>query len=177
MDLDPNEVRRYLDLASNAPNSDSKGKAYEALAVYLFDLIPGCITEPNVTSVFRTDQVDVAVGNPRLAEGLPILPTAMLVECKDWELPVDSKSVGYFMNILAGRGVELGVLIAANGITGDLADMTNAHALGLAASPRGVKVVVITSDEIAGLESTEQFTELLTRRYLRAIATGAIGAP
>jgi hypothetical protein len=98
-------------------------------------------------------------------------------ECKHWDKPVDSGTVGYFMNILAGRGIELGVLVAASGITGDRDDLTNAHALGLHGSPRAVKVVVITTDDVIGLQSVGDFIELLHRRYLRSFATGAIGVP
>jgi hypothetical protein len=101
----------------------------------------------------------------------------ILVECKDWNKPVDSSAVGYFMNILAGRGIELGVLVAANGITGNRDDLTNAHALGFHGSPRGIKVVVITTDDIISLQSVDDFVELLHRRYLRSFATGAIGIP
>jgi hypothetical protein len=162
--------------AAAAPHTDAQGKAYEALAAYLFAKVPGCIVERDVTNVFSTEQIDVAVGNIRAADGLPLLPNVLLVECKDWSQPVDSKTVGYFINILAGRGVELGILIAANGITGE-GDFKNAHALGFAAAPRGIKVLVITTADIRALTSVEDFGELLTSRYLRAVATGTIGLP
>lgn len=81
------------------------------------------------------------------------------------------------MNILAGRGVELGILVAANGITGNRDDLTNAHALGLHGSPEGLKVVVITTEDIANLQTVADFIELLHRRYLLAYAAGAIGVP
>jgi Restriction endonuclease len=106
-----------------------------ALAVHLFEAIPGCFAERGTISFFGAEQIDIAVGNPRLPDGLPLLPTVLLVECKDWARPVDSKTVGYFINILANRSVEAGVLIAANGITGDPEELSQARlalgALGL----------------------------------------------
>jgi restriction endonuclease len=177
MTLEPTAIRRYLTEAKTASTSDAKGKLYEELVRYLFEGVPGCIAERNLTNVFRTEQVDVAVGNARLKDGLWLLPHVILAECKDWDKPVDSSTVGYFMSILAGRGIELGVLVAANGITGDREDLTNAHALGLHASPRGIKLIVITSDDIDGLQSVDEFIELLHRRYLKSFATGAIGVP
>ncbi len=177
MALEPRVIRRYLTDAKAAETSDAKGKLYEELVRYLFESIPGCIAERNLTNVFRTEQIDVAVGNARLDHGLWLLPHVVLVECKDWDKPVDSGTVGYFMNILAGRGIELGVLVAANGITGDREDLTNAHALGLHGSPRAIKIVVITSEDIVSLKSIDDFVELLHRRYLRSFATGAIGVP
>jgi hypothetical protein len=177
MALEPATIRRYLTDARAAETSDAKGKLYEELVEYLFEGVPGCIAERNLTNVFRAEQIDVAVGNGRFGDGLWLLPHVVLVECKDWDKPVDSSTVGYFMNILAGRGIELGVLVAANGITGNRDDLTNAHALGLHGSPRGIKVVVITAEDIASLQSVGDFVELLHRRYLRSCATGAIGVP
>jgi hypothetical protein len=177
MTLDPAVIRRYLSDAEAAATSDAKGKLYEELVRHLFEAVPGCIAERNLTNVFRTEQIDVAVGNARLAGGIWLLPHVILVECKDWDKPVDSGTVGYFMNILAGRGIELGVLVAANGITGDHDDLTSAHALGLHGSPRGIKIVVITTEDIASLQSVDDFVEMLHRRYLRSFAIGAIGVP
>ncbi len=177
MTLDPAVIRRYLTDTGMAATSDAKGKLYEELVKYLFEAVPGCIAERNLTNVFRTEQIDVAVGNARLGDGIWLLPHVILVECKDWNKPVDSGTVGYFMNILAGRGIELGVLVAANGITGDRDDLTNAHALGLHGSPRGIKIVIVTTEDLAGLRSVGDFVELLHRRYLGSFATGAIGVP
>ena len=177
MTLDPAVIRQYLTAANAAATSDAKGKLYEELVMYLFEAVPGCIAERNLTNVFRTEQIDVAVGNAQHGDGLCLLPHVILVECKYWDKPVDSGTVGYFMNIVVGRGVELGVLVAANGITGDRDDLTSAHALGLHASPRAIKVIVITTEDIGSLQSVDDFVELLHRRYLRAFATGTIGVP
>jgi hypothetical protein len=177
MTLQPAVIRRYLTDAAAAVTSDANGKLYEELVKYLFEAVPGCIAEPNLTNVFRTEQIDIAVGNARPGDGFWLLPHVILVECKHWDKPVDSSTVGYFMNILAGRGIDLGILVAANGITGDPDDLTSAHALGLHGSPRAVKIVVITTEDIASLNSVRDFVELLHRRYLRSFATGTIGAP
>jgi hypothetical protein len=84
MGLDPVVVRRYLHDAAAGTTTDAQGKAYEALAVYLFECVPGCFTERDIISFFGSEQIDVGVGNPRLPEGLALLPTAVIVECKGW---------------------------------------------------------------------------------------------
>lgn len=175
MDICSAEIRRLLDAVSSAADTDAKGKGYEELAIYLFECVPGCATVRDTISVFRSEQIDVAVGNAQHPDGLPILPRAIIVECKAWSRPVDSCTVGYFINILTNRSAELGILIAANGITGDPAELTNAHALGPPALARGIKVLVIDTADVDRLTCTEDFTNLLTRRYLRAFASGGIG--
>ncbi|HYT91769.1 MAG TPA: restriction endonuclease [Gemmataceae bacterium] len=177
MELDPGEVRQYLHAAAVAVSTDQQGKAYEALAAYLFDCIPGCFTERNASSFFDAEQIDIGVGNDRVPDGLSVLPPVVLVECKDWAKPVDSRTVGYFVNILTNRSVEAGILIAANGITGDPHELTNAHALGVSAMARGIKILIVTTAEIEALTCTIDLTRLLKRRYLRAIMRGGMGVP
>jgi len=177
MGVDPEAVRGYLHAAAAGPTADAQGKAYEALAVHLFEAIPGCFAERDIVSFFGAEQIDIAVGNPRLPDGLPLLPTVLLVECKDWARPVDSKTVGYFINILANRSVETGILIAANGVTGDPEELSRAHALGISAVARGIKLLIMTTAEIQNLTCTADLTGLLNRRYLRAITSGGLGTP
>ena len=177
MKFETARIRKYIADAEASTTSDAKGKLYEELVQYLFEAVPGCIAERNLTNVFRTEQIDVAVGNAQSGDGLWLLPHVILAECKNWTQVVDSNTVGYFMNTLAGRGVELGILIAANGITGDSEELTSAHAIGLHGSARGIKIVVITTDDICSLKSVGDFVELLHRRYLKCFATGAIGVP
>jgi hypothetical protein len=79
MTLEPTVIRRYLADADAAATPDAKGKLYEELVRYLFEGVPGCIAERNLTNVFRTEQIDVAVGNARLGDGLWLLPHVILV--------------------------------------------------------------------------------------------------
>ena len=177
MGLDAAQVAALLHTAATAGDTDAQGKAFEALAVYLFQSVEGCIVAHDVTNVFGTEQIDVAVGNGRHPNGLTLLPSVILVECKDWAQPVDSKTVGYFINILTNRSVEVGILIAANGITGNKEELTHAHALGIPALGRGIKLLVVTTDDIRSLTCSADFVELLHQRYLRAFASGSLGMP
>ncbi|MGW4367013.1 restriction endonuclease [Nocardia takedensis] len=175
--LDPMEVQEFLRRARSATDTDAQGKAYEALAAYLFESIPGCFTDRDLTSYFRTEQIDVAVANNKQLDGLFALPHVFLIECKNWSSPVDSSTLGYFINILRSRGVEVGILIAANGITGDAQDKTNAHALGISALKDGIKVLILTTEDIEKLTTSADLVELIIRRFLRAYGVGGLGAP
>ena len=132
--------------------------------------------ERNVMNDFQTEEVDIAVGNDGIPTGFPGLANVILVECKDWSRPVGSQAVGYFINKLANRSVEVGILIATNGLTGQ-DDRRNAVALGIGAIARGIKLFVITNEDILALTSTADFVELINRRYLRTVAAGTIGLP
>lgn len=176
MAISADSIGTHIGAVADAANTYQQGRAHEDLAVHLFESVPGCRVERNVMNDFQTEEVDVAVGNDRLPGGLPGLANVILVECKDWSRPVGSQAVGYFINKLANRSVELGIMIATNGITGQQ-EQRNAVALGIGAIARGIKLLVITKDDIAALGCTADFVELVNRRYLRAVAAGTIGYP
>jgi hypothetical protein len=174
--LDAERLGDLLDEAVSAGDTDAKGKALEALVAYLFECIPGCIVEVDVTSHFGSEQVDVAVGNARLPDGLPLYPHAFLIECKNYDEAVGSSAVGYFLNTLRARSIEIGVMVAASGISGNKGDMSYAHSLATAALAQGTRLVVLTLDDIKAVTSLADLLDLLNRRMLRSMLHG-IGAP
>jgi len=170
---DPQVVREMITEAESAPNTDEQGHAYERALRYAFEAA-GCLVEQNLTNIGGAEEVDLGVGN---LGSFPLLPQIFLVECKDWDRPVDSKTVGYFLNIVRSRSLQLAIVVAPKGLTGDDSDMTYAHSLGAYAAAQAVKIVVITTDDLLAIESAADFTALLHRRYLRAVVNGGIGVP
>lgn len=176
MAISAKSIKTHVTAITKAANTYEQGRAHEDLAVHLFESVPGCRVERNIMNDFQTEEVDVAVGNDGRPAGLAGLASVILVECKDWSQPVSSQAVGYFINKLASRSVELGILIATNGIAGQ-EERRHAVALGIGAIARGIKLFVITNDDIMTLSSTADFVEMVKRRYLRAVAAGTIGLP
>lgn len=174
--MNPGELQRLTTLAVNEPTS-AKGKLYENAARYLFECVPGTMVEPNVSNPLQTEQIDLAVGNLQYPDGLPLLPSVFIVECKLLSKSVSSDAFGYFINTLRNRRMELGVLISASGLAGDELHQTNAHALGISALRDGIKVVVMNHADLLGFTSTSDVINTLQRRYLRAFASGGIGGP
>lgn len=82
----------------------------------------------------------------------------------------------YFLFICLSRGVELAVVAASEGLTGNAKDTTYAHSLAMAASAMGCRLVVLTKPDLLGLASPDHLVDLLRKRYLQAFASGGIGA-
>ena len=61
----------------------------------------------------------------RFAGPYPLV--ASIIECKNWSNPVGSMEVSWFITKIRDRGLDFGVLVAANGVTGDARDKTAAH--------------------------------------------------
>lgn len=170
--LDPTEVRRLLTEATQASDADAKGKRYEALLQYVFEAVSGTLVVPNERSYFGAEQVDLAVAN---RGGFGGLPRHFLVECKNYDHALDSKSVGYFLFICMTRKVDLAIIAAAHGLSGNSADTTYAHSLAQSASSYGCRLVVMTNDDLLSLRSSADLIEMLELRYVQAIANGGIG--
>lgn len=81
MTLDPKEVKRLHAAAGAAKSDDARGKAYEALAAYVFGAIPDSVIARDVTSPLHSEQLDIVV----MHWSVPPLPMVFFVECKFWD--------------------------------------------------------------------------------------------
>jgi len=165
----------YFRNCDNGATNQIKGKAFEDLACYLFQTIPGVsIAVRNKKNAFYNEEIDVAVWNDRIHRGLPFLPNVILIECKNWVSPVGSIEVSWFCQKLQSRGLDFGILIANNGITGNSVDLDAAHntiALHLANKRT---VIVITRAEIEILTTTEQIVKLIKEKLCLLAVSGRI---
>ena len=83
-----------VDQAKGKKQRAVKGKAFEELASYLFEGIPGVlVTGRDKLNIFGTEEIDLACSNYAHHGGLITLPPNFLVECKGWRHPVGSEQV------------------------------------------------------------------------------------
>ena len=123
-------IRRYLQDADSASTAAAQGAQFEELAAYLFETIPGIhLTARNEYSAFGTEEIDIACRDERAPGGLVSVefPAIILIECKNWSTPVSSMEIAWFIMKVWGRGQRFGILIAANGITGNSRDLNRAN--------------------------------------------------
>lgn len=167
-------IHRYLAQVDSAPTNAKRGKAFEDLACYLLSQVPGVtITARNAMNTFATEEIDVACYNQHAPTGLSSLADFFLVECKGWKEPVTSEQVSWFLTKIRHRGLRFGILIAANGITGEPEHLSRAHFLvSTEMANFGVRMVIITREEIARLSSGEEFANLILQKVCTLHATG-----
>jgi restriction endonuclease len=167
------QLREGLARVSSAVGSHDKGRALEDLICFLFPLVPGIeIAERNALNAFATEEVDVALWNARSAEGLYFLPHLLLVEAKNWSTPCGSQEVSYFVGRLRQRGCDHGILFAAAGVTGVPSDLTRAHFEIAAALAAGVRVMIVTPEDIESATNTNQIVALLKRKLCQLVVSG-----
>lgn len=157
-------------------STTERGKAFQDLFTYMLGKVPGIRTKPNTFDPFQSEEIDVAVANTDPMNGLGCLGYLFLVECKDWDAPVDAASVAVFINKLANHYVELGILVAANGITGDPRLLRAAQHIVAMAQGRHHRVIVVTLDDLCSAKTSGQLVHLLVDRLLELVASTAFRA-
>ncbi len=113
-----------------------------------------------------SSEIDILLFNQRHPVGLPFLTDYLIFECKNWAAPVDSATVASFIAKVRAARLELGVLVAASGITGDAQQRTAANDIIRQAFDRdNIKILVVTRAEIEGFRSIDDVVALMREKF------------
>ena len=121
--------------------------------------------------MFGAQEIDVAVANDALGDGLADFPKIFLIECKNWASAVGSLEVAWFDTKLRMRGLQFGVLVAMNGITGQQHALSAAQNIVAAALQEQRELVVLTQTDLRSLTSADDLVALLQDRRLELYVT------
>lgn len=169
------KIFAHLQDGDLANDTTTKGRALEDLACYLFDRIPGIsITQRNSLNSYLTEEIDIAFWNERKRNGLYFLPHILLIECKNWSKAVSSIEVNWFASKLENRGLDFGILVACNGITGNSEELTRAHHIISTHLSKQRRIIIITRKEIEQLSQTEEMITLVKKKLCELAVAGTI---
>ena len=168
-------IQTLLRQGLKASTKTAKGHALEELVCYIFSKVPGIeIYKRNVMNVSATEEIDVALWNAKSPTGLYFLPNILLVECKNWSVPIGSQEVSTFIQRLQNRGRDYGILIAANGISGSAQEISRAHHEIMMSLSHGIHILVLTGMEIEALHKTKQLVDLLKGKLCELAVAGTM---
>jgi hypothetical protein len=166
----------FVKASADARTTTEQGRALENLICYLFGLVPGvAVTQRNERNFFDTEEIDVALWNDKHPAGFFFLPDIILIECKNWSSRVGGGEVNWFDTKLRNRGLEFGILVATMGITGNDADLTNAHKVVADALRERRRLIVISTNEILALGDTDALAHLLKKKMCELAVKGSLG--
>lgn len=153
--------------AGDVGNTAEKGAALEEVVTETLCQLEGVgLIKRNVLDNAGSLEIDILLYNHRQRDGLPFLPNHLVIECKNWQAPVNSATLSVFTGKLRKFRVDFGILVAASGITGDPHDRTAAHAHLRSVYDRdGLAVIVITRTEIEALRDTDDLGTLIREKY------------
>lgn len=167
------KVIDMFDKSEVAPTNAEKGKIFEDLACYLFETVPGItVVMRNTLNIYDTEEIDVSLWNERENDGFNFLNNVILVECKNWSKAVGSIDVNWFATKVEDRGLDFGILLAANGITGDEGDLNRAKSIVSNYLKKHIRVIVIDKSEILNLNSTEDLIRLIKEKICILVVRG-----
>lgn len=169
--LSSNRISRAFSVGDAATTHHARGQALEDLMIYVLRRVPGVrFVERDVRVAAGSEEIDLVFWNDRLPNGFAFLPNILVFECKNWAVPVNSAAVSFFANKVRTRHLECGFLIAANGITGDAAELTAAHQhVDLAFVRDNVRLLVFERAEMEGLSHTDQLLRLIQHKIAQIV--------
>lgn len=168
-------IQRHWDRGDHAATMHDRGRALEDLVCYVFNKVPGIkVTKRDQLNAFASEEIDVAFWNDRHPRGFPFLPYIVLVECKNWSQPVGAEEVSWFDTKLRNRGLTFGMLLAANGITGEPDKKTHAHQIICGALAQGRQIVIFERAEIVRLRDTNELVVRIKEKLCELAVSGTV---
>ena len=168
--FDATQLTARIANVDGATTNHQKGQSFEQLAMYVFEHLDGVeISEHN--AMMDSEEIDIVLWNAQIEAVLRPWEAVILVECKNWNSRVGAQALDAFISKLRRRYLRTGIFIAAEGVTGDFVDGTGAEvgAAGIirSALQEGIRVVVITMDDIRGFASLDDIRNLIKQRYCK----------
>lgn len=160
---DLNRVQLELKSLPVADNPTGKGNNLQRLASYLLGEIPGVmIRASNLLDRARSDEKDLWIRHSGMC-GLPFSDLYLPVECKNEQRATSASEVRDFAaKIRTSSGVD-GILVTRAGLTGSPVD--RAHDVIHVELASGIRITVITCNDIAKLTETNDLVTLLNDRF------------
>lgn len=172
---DSQKVIEIIDKGNNSSKAIDKGRALEELVVYIFDKIPGIeIYETDVMNYHLTEEVDVVLWNEKDENGLKNFPEIIFIECKNLAGKVSTRDLSYFITKLRNKGLNFGIMIASLGITGSESKSTRAHFEMPLALKEGIRIIILTIDDILNLNNVDDLLKLIKSKICRLHVKGSI---
>jgi hypothetical protein len=150
-----------IDAVNQAETAQEKGDTFEDMAELLFGAIPFLRVRER-KELTKNSEIDIVVEYTGHSERTIFnnWSDLILVECKNWSGSVGAPQVRDFRGKMKDLKVDLGVLFARNGVSGD----EGSDAQGLIRDTyKGddVMILVVGDDELSKLLEGESFYELL----------------
>lgn len=173
--LSSRRISAFLQTARTGATTAQRGQALEDLLCYAFGSVPGiAITHRDLLNQFQSEEIDIALWNDKKVGAFDFLPNIVLLESKNWSNAVGSAEVAWFDTKLRNRGLDFGIFMALNGITGDGADKTAAHQIIAASLREQRRLVVLTGTDLSDLRATSKLVLLIKTKLCELAVTGTL---
>jgi hypothetical protein len=157
------DLGRYRELAAacyGAASTTERGRTLEDFLAYTFGAFPG-IQVLARDARMGSQELDLVLWNDRCCDFFDAAGSELLVEAKNWNDPVGSAEVAWFLEKMRQRHVLHGFLVTRSGVTGQCrSGRDGALDMLYLALRDGLRPVVITLDEMQAISDQAELTQL-----------------
>ena len=139
-------------------DAHGKGRAWEDVAGYMMERIPGLVVTGRRIRISR-QEIDLSCANVSLDERLWELGALILVECKNWEKRVGVPVIRNMSQIMRVKGNITSILFCRNGVTRAVLEEIRQEAL------MGEYILCITREDLCTVCGAEDFYEILMEKW------------
>lgn len=161
------QLIKLIEEAETAKTNDAKGKSFEALAHHLFSSVPSLKCKYRNLNT-RSSEIDIIVEYNSSNGVLPLfeeLGRYCFVECKNWSVPVGAKHIRDFIGKLEKCRINLGVILAKNGVTGADSGLDAIRVVHAAFDKGGPIVLIFSLEDLRTIQDGIAFTGALDQRF------------
>lgn len=161
------EHRRLTEACFAASTAQAKGKSLEDLVSFFFSSLPG-LTLIGRDVRMGSQELDLVFWNDQVFEYFRSASAEIIVECKNWDVPVGSAEVAWFLEKMRQRNVSHGFFVTRSGVTGAFRDGRDGALDALYLTLRdGLRPVVLTLDELLTVSDVAGFARLFKSKIGR----------
>lgn len=160
---DHDKLTAMLAVCKSAKTRSVRGSSLEDFVQHVFENVPSVATfERDVKDESGAQEVDLVFSHFHFASRFPIPDVTIIVECKNEERPTSAAHIMAFGSKLRSRALNIGILVTMAGLSGSRG--TAGHSAIRDELRGGVSIIVVTADELASLNSSDDLVRLLTNR-------------
>jgi len=165
------KIAKRLAEGDATDKTEVQGAALEDVVSWTFCSLPGVrVLKHDFIDAAGSSEIDLLLYNDPRSSPVPFLSEYLMIECKNWKAPVNSATVRDFIGKVRKSRLEVGILVAASGVTGDANDQTAANDdIKQVFDADGIRILVIKRADLERFRSLEAFLQFLQERYADVI--------
>jgi len=157
-------LKKLLDQVRSASTNKEKKEALERFTARIIDTTDGLeISHKDKRGL--DSEIDLLIINESKQRTLEEMGTPLLVECRNWSVPMPAKAIRDFRGKLKDRHIQTGIIVSMQGVTGN--EKTDAkEVIRISLATDNIKILVMDDKDLQKIaEGKTSFAELLRRKF------------
>jgi hypothetical protein len=147
-------------------STTAKGMRLQDLVDYVLGGMEGArVYDRNTHNAARSQEVDLWLQHDRRVSGLPFADLLVPIECKNEKTAASSAEVSRLETKVRDSGGSDGLLVARSGLAGPTHDKSAHDTIHVALS-HGIRIIVVTGDDLNRVHDSSDLRDLLVVRYV-----------